>query len=429
MINHYFCVMDERETYISEFRKEEVNESTPFDFSKMESYGRGGSICDTFVGRHFRRKVFVKRLKEEFRKSSLHLAALDKEYDVGVNLNHVSLPRYLEFHEDYIVMDFIDGDTLASLIENNDPWLQDKRNIWKMLEELVDVIGYLHRNHVVHCDIKPDNILLTRDDRKLVLIDLDKCYTDWLDNTSGSTALFGKNDHDEISNQIDFKGVAFIIDCIVTANPNLQRHEFSKIKKKCLQQNVSEIELINYIRKKLQSNKERYVLFSLAGMIIVLLVGLVYTGYLYNSKNTEAYLMTNKVDTVLVVQEMPQQPTLNEISSQEQKDNQLNEIIDKELPALSASLNRDLDSFLEKIQGGDVSSDELMQTMMNLSERTATIVDSCGTYLIRKYPEFKINEVISKVRESELYYNLSKKHERIAKIYLDTIIARVPSYQ
>lgn len=179
------------------------------DFQSARRLKSSGSACEAWVARLQRRRVFVKRLRPELRDNPVYLDALDKEFDIGVSLSHRSLPRYIEFQGDYIVMDFVEGDTLASLISNHDQRLGDRKFVRKILSELLDVVEYLHNNKVVHCDIKPDNIIISpHADRPLVLIDLDKAYTDSLDTTAGNPALY--NCDNCADGRVDFSGIGII---------------------------------------------------------------------------------------------------------------------------------------------------------------------------------------------------------------------------
>lgn len=204
--------MNDDSFIISGFARD-ANGETPLivDFSKAKLLDSGGSTCDAYECTLQRRRVFVKRLKAEYRDNPLYRAAFDKEYDLGVTLSHPSLPRYVGYGSDYIVMDFIEGDTLADLIKRGDRRLKDKKFVNKQLSELIDVVEYLHNRNIVHCDIKADNIIISPyKDRPVTLIDLDKAYTAWLGNTPGDPA---KYDCDECGDGvIDFRGLGMIAD-------------------------------------------------------------------------------------------------------------------------------------------------------------------------------------------------------------------------
>ena len=100
------------------------------DFASAVRLPQEGSASEVYKTRWHRRTVLVKRLKEEFRDSPLHLDALEKEYEIGVTLSHPSLPTYLAFDRDYIVMEYVDGDTLASMLKKDDPWLS---GMWRQV--------------------------------------------------------------------------------------------------------------------------------------------------------------------------------------------------------------------------------------------------------------------------------------------------------
>ncbi|MDE6249024.1 MAG: protein kinase, partial [Paramuribaculum sp.] len=188
-----------------------ADNSAPFtvDFTKAELLDRSGSTCDAYEATVQRRRVFVKRLKAEYRDNPLYRAAFDKEYDLGVSLSHPSLPRYVGYGDDYVVMDFIEGDTLADLIQRGDSRLKDRKFVRRLLSELIDVAEYLHNRNVVHCDIKADNIMISPySNRPATLIDLDKAYTPWLDSTHGNAGNYGCDSCAD--GAIDIKGIGMI---------------------------------------------------------------------------------------------------------------------------------------------------------------------------------------------------------------------------
>ena len=202
--------------------------ASEIDFDDAVKLAGGGSTCEIFRTRWQRRDVLVKRLKEPFRMSPLHLDAFDKEFEIGVSLRHPSLPEYREFHRDYIVMDYIDGATLAEMIRWRDPWLEDEAHVGQLLRELVDVVDYLHRHNVVHCDIKPDNIMVTSNAKHLVLIDFDKCYTDALNYTSGHPGKYGLTEDAAGRTLLDFRGIGHLAERLCEVHRFTRSRRFVK---------------------------------------------------------------------------------------------------------------------------------------------------------------------------------------------------------
>lgn len=74
---------------------------------------------------------------------------------------HPQIPALLAYFEDnqyfYLVQEFIEGTHLASLI--NETGAFSESQIWQLLENLLPVIQYIHAHNIIHCDIKPENII------------------------------------------------------------------------------------------------------------------------------------------------------------------------------------------------------------------------------------------------------------------------------
>ncbi|MCD8155908.1 MAG: protein kinase, partial [Clostridiales bacterium] len=59
----------------------------------------------------------------------------------------------------YTVMDYIEGHDLKYYIDRH--CFFEEANLWFWMEQLLDVLSYLHRHGILHLDIKPANIMLT----------------------------------------------------------------------------------------------------------------------------------------------------------------------------------------------------------------------------------------------------------------------------
>jgi len=81
-----------------------------------------------------------------------------------------SLDAY--FEEDnylYLVQQFVDGDNLLTLFQNQGIWQESQ--VKQLLLELLPVLKFIHEQKIIHRDINPENIMRRRSDGLLVLID------------------------------------------------------------------------------------------------------------------------------------------------------------------------------------------------------------------------------------------------------------------
>ena len=69
----------------------------------------------------------------------------------------------------YIAMEYIAGETLATILLRDEPTSLGRRVQW--LSELASGLAFAHRNGVVHRDVKPSNLIISRDSGLLRLLD------------------------------------------------------------------------------------------------------------------------------------------------------------------------------------------------------------------------------------------------------------------
>jgi serine/threonine-protein kinase len=94
--------------------------------------------------------------------------AFEREASLLGNLRHSSLPKVMDYFAekagDFLVMEFIPGHDLATLIESREgPFPQSQVLDWA--DELLRVLEYLHEQDppILHRDIKPSNLKLTKE--------------------------------------------------------------------------------------------------------------------------------------------------------------------------------------------------------------------------------------------------------------------------
>jgi len=132
------------------------------DYRIVDVIGRG-TMGEVFLAHDadLDRRVAIKIIRHAT--ESMRQAAL-RELRAGVRLDHPNIVRVFGAGEidgdPYVVMEYIAGTTLDDLmrqrIPRNDP---EKRNLMK---QLCAGLAYAHKSGVVHADIKPGNLMVTR---------------------------------------------------------------------------------------------------------------------------------------------------------------------------------------------------------------------------------------------------------------------------
>lgn len=158
-------------------------------FESIEQIDAHGATCDSFRVKLYGKLHFLKRLKPQFAGDIRYQEALRKEFETGYRLEHPNLVRYISLTDDGILMEYVDGETLSQRIAAH-PEYFTKQNTDKFLHQLLDAVACLHSHQVIHLDLKPDNVLLTRINSDVKLIDLGCCYTDTFADTPGRTNAY-----------------------------------------------------------------------------------------------------------------------------------------------------------------------------------------------------------------------------------------------
>lgn len=158
----------------------------------IEEIGSGGSAA-VFLAKHIalQQKVVLKKLFST--NGDIEVNRL--EIDILKNLQHEHLPRVYDFVVEeghaYSVIEYISGKSLDKLIEEG--YVFKEREVIQWTKELCDTLAYMHRQKpaVLHCDIKPSNIILS-ESGKIYLIDFN--ISSYLEghqsNAYGYTAKF-----------------------------------------------------------------------------------------------------------------------------------------------------------------------------------------------------------------------------------------------
>jgi serine/threonine protein kinase/Flp pilus assembly protein TadD len=125
--------------------------------------GRGGmGVVYEAIDQRLKKRIAIKCAKPGFQRR------LPPEARNATEINHPNVCRMYEIHTattlhgevDFLTMEYLDGETLAQLLEHNGPLPADKA--CEILRQVCAGLEEAHRKDVIHGDLKSSNIVLTK---------------------------------------------------------------------------------------------------------------------------------------------------------------------------------------------------------------------------------------------------------------------------
>lgn len=127
----------------------------------------GGGMANVYLARDMilDRDVAVKILRLDFADEEEFIRRFQREAQSATSLNHPNIVNIFDVGEEdniyYIVMEYVDGLTLKQYIQNYYPISVEK--VIDIVKQLTSALEHAHYNHIIHRDIKPQNILIDHD--------------------------------------------------------------------------------------------------------------------------------------------------------------------------------------------------------------------------------------------------------------------------
>ncbi len=201
----------------------------------LEEIGRRDGPFILYKSSRHRRIVALKCVRPEFRDNPLYWDMLRKEYEIGHSLNHPNIREYYSLDNDpelgiCLEMEWVDGDSLDLLLPEcrRNAELRDK-----IARQILDAVRFMHLKQVIHRDLKPGNILVTRNGQNVKLIDFSLSDSDShlvLKGNAG-TARYASPEQKECG-PADFRSDIFSIGVILSEMSDSRRYR--NVSRKCM---------------------------------------------------------------------------------------------------------------------------------------------------------------------------------------------------
>jgi serine/threonine-protein kinase len=137
-------------------------------YQLLHTIGTGGmAFVYRAHDRMLERPVAIKILRQDFSDDADFRERFRQEARAAANLSHPNIVTVHDFGFDagklFIVMEYVPGTDLKTMIKQRGKFKVEEAI--NLISQACEGIGYAHRAGLVHCDIKPHNILVTPDGR------------------------------------------------------------------------------------------------------------------------------------------------------------------------------------------------------------------------------------------------------------------------
>ncbi len=136
------------------------------NYKIIRPIGKGGmSTVYLAKDKNLDRLVAIKLLHPAMSSDEKNRERLKLEALAIARINHENIVNVYSFvnkdENNYIVMEYIEGDTLSDFIDKNP--INNPELILAIFLKILKGIGYTHQKNIIHRDIKPENIMISKD--------------------------------------------------------------------------------------------------------------------------------------------------------------------------------------------------------------------------------------------------------------------------
>ncbi|SET05557.1 serine/threonine-protein kinase [Prevotella sp. kh1p2] len=245
--------------------------------------------------------VVMKGLRQEYRERGQYQNLLKKEFEQGQKLDSPYIIKYKEFVDlpEYgkcIVEEYVDGRSLADYLKEN---LSDDEKL-AVVVQIAEGLRYIHEKNIVHRNLKPSNVLITKQGNRVKLIDFRMAYANDLQVPFKAPKYVAPELKDETLS-IDGRSDIYSLG-VIMKDMGLPKFYDAIIDKCCSYSRTDRYMGVDALLDALNSDQSRGGLSArwilLAACLLAVVVGLVYWFTTKDGKKPEEMQQTEIVDSV-----------------------------------------------------------------------------------------------------------------------------------
>ena len=144
-----------------------------FENYQIQAYMTQGGMSDIYRAFDLvhHREVVIKIPDQSMLGDPAQFERFQRELEVMKTLDHPAILKGLGSGKynriPYLVTEFVDGQSLRTLIETSSPLPSDQ--VIPLIRKIADGMAYCHKNDVIHRDLKPENVLITHDGQPVIM--------------------------------------------------------------------------------------------------------------------------------------------------------------------------------------------------------------------------------------------------------------------
>ncbi|MEI7849344.1 MAG: serine/threonine-protein kinase [Chloroflexota bacterium] len=144
-----------------------------FDQFQIQAHIAQGGMSDIYRAYDLvrRRDVAIKIPHQSMLGDPAQYERFQRELEIMNSLKHPVILSGLGSGQynriPYLVMEYIDGESLRKLLDSASPLTSD--HALALVRKIADGLAYCHTNNVVHRDLKPENILITSEGQPVIM--------------------------------------------------------------------------------------------------------------------------------------------------------------------------------------------------------------------------------------------------------------------